>query len=120
MPPPRSFLWWKYTSNTSNTIRWRTPGRPTAALTERTIMTTPLRIGFIGANGRWGPRAHVPALTNLKETQIAAVCTAHADTAQAAAEKYGVKRAYGDIKAMGKDPEVDTALVAVRVPAHYT
>jgi predicted dehydrogenase len=61
----------------------------------------------------------VPALTNLKETQISAVCTAHADTAQAAAEKYGVKRAYGDVKAMGKDPEVDTALVAVRVPAHY-
>ena len=65
-------------------------------------MTTssPLRVGFIGANGRWGPRAHVPALQRLPETEIYAVCTAHADTAQAAADKFGVKRAYGDDRAM--------------------
>ncbi len=81
--------------------------------------TDPLRVGLIGANGRWGPRAHVPALTQLPQTQLYAVCTAHADTAQAAAEKFGVKRAYGDDKAMGADPRVEAALVAVRVPAHY-
>src|SRR5687767_13679530 len=79
----------------------------------------PLRVGFIGANGRWGPRAHAPALTTLPETEIYAVCTAHADTAQAAADKYGVKRAYSDVKTMGADPQVEAALVAVRVPAHY-
>lgn len=78
-----------------------------------------LRVGFIGANGRWGPSAHAPALQRLPEIELYAVCTAHADTAQAAAEKYGVTRAYGDIKAMGADPGVEAALVAVRVPAHY-
>ena len=26
-----------------------------------------LRVGFIGANGRWGPMAHVPALQRLPE-----------------------------------------------------
>ena len=78
-----------------------------------------LRVGFVGANGRWGPSAHAPALQRLPETEIYAVCTAHADTAQAAAQKYGVERAYGDIKAMSADPGVDAALVAVRVPAHY-
>ncbi len=81
--------------------------------------SNPLRVGFIGANGRWGPRAHVPALKGLPQTEIYAVCTAHADTAQAAADKYGVKRAYGDVKAMSADPQVEAALVAVRVPAHY-
>ncbi|MBI4203573.1 MAG: Gfo/Idh/MocA family oxidoreductase [Betaproteobacteria bacterium] len=81
--------------------------------------SNPLRVGLIGAGGRWGPWAHVPALQGLPETQLYAVCTAHADTAQAAAEKYGVKRAYSDVKAMGADPEVEAALVAVRVPAHY-
>jgi predicted dehydrogenase len=81
--------------------------------------TSRLRVGFIGAGGRWGPRAHVPALQNLPETEIYAVCTAHADTAQAAADKYGVKRAYSDVKTMGADPQVEAALVAVRVPAHY-
>jgi len=78
-----------------------------------------LRVGFIGAGGRWGPSAHAPALQRLPETELYAVCTAHADTAQAAADKYGVKHAYGDVKAMGKDPQVEAALVAVRVPAHY-
>ena len=78
-----------------------------------------LRVGLVGAGGRWGPWAHVPALQNLPETELYAVCTAHADTAQAAADKYGVKHAYSDIHALGADPEVEAALVAVRVPAHY-
>lgn len=80
---------------------------------------SPLRVGLIGAGGRWGPWAHVPALTGLPQTELYAVCTAHADTAQAAAEKYGVKHAYSDVKALGRDSQVEAALVAVRVPAHY-
>jgi predicted dehydrogenase len=83
------------------------------------MSSNPLRVGLIGAGGRWGPWAHVPALQGLPETELFAVCTAHADTAQAAAEKYGVKRAYSDVKALGTDPQVEAALVAVRVPAHY-
>ena len=79
----------------------------------------PLRIGLIGGGGRWGPRAHVPALTKLPETELYAVCTAHADTAQAAADKFGIKRAYSDDKTMDADPQIEAALVAVRVPAHY-
>ena len=78
-----------------------------------------LRVGLIGAGGRWGPWAHVPALQGLPETELYAVCTAHADTAQAAADKYGVRHAYGDVNALGADPKVEAALVAVRVPAHY-
>jgi predicted dehydrogenase len=82
-------------------------------------MTDRLRVGFIGANGRWGPRAHVPALQRLPEIELYAVCTAHEDTARAAAEKYGIERAYSDDKAMDANPAVEAALVAVRVPAHY-
>jgi len=78
-----------------------------------------LRVGFIGANGKWGPSAHAPALLRLPETELYAVCTAHADTARSAADTYGVKHAYSDIKAMGADPQVEAALVAVRVPAHH-
>jgi predicted dehydrogenase len=81
--------------------------------------TSRLRVGLIGAGGRWGPWAHVPALQGLPQTELYAVCTAHADTAQAAAEKYGVKHAYGDVNALGADPQVEAALIAVRVPAHY-
>jgi predicted dehydrogenase len=55
----------------------------------------------------------------MDQTELYAVCTAHADTAQAAADKLGVQRAYGSDKAMLADPNVDAALVAVRVPVHY-
>ncbi len=84
-------------------------------------MTTiePLRVAFIGASGRWGPNAHGPALQHVPEVNLHAVCTAHADTAQAAADHYKVKKAFSDVKSMGADPQVEAALVAVRVPAHY-
>ena len=79
----------------------------------------PLRVGLIGAGGRWGPRAHVPALQGVSEAELYAVCTAHADTAQAAADKFGVTGAYGSDKALNADAEVEAVAVAVRVPAHY-
>ena len=80
----------------------------------------PLRVGLIGAGGRWGPRAHVPALQGLAATDLYAVCTAHADTAQAAAHKLGVECAYGSDQVMNANPQVEAVSVAVRVPAHYT
>jgi len=79
----------------------------------------PLRVGLIGAGGRWGPRAHAPALKGIAETELFAVCTAHAETAQAAADKFGVECAYGSDKAMNANPQVEAVAVAVRVPAHY-
>ena len=79
----------------------------------------PLRVGLIGAGGRWGPRAHVPALKGLAETELYAVCTAHDETAQAAATKFGISRAYGNDRAMNADAQVEAVSVAVRVPAHY-
>jgi predicted dehydrogenase len=79
----------------------------------------PLRVGLIGAGGRWGPRAHVPALKGVGEAELYAVCTAHAQTAQAAADKFGVARAYGSDTALHADAEVEAVAVAVRVPAHY-
>jgi predicted dehydrogenase len=81
--------------------------------------SNPLRVGLIGAGGRWGPRAHAPALKGVPEVELYAVCTAHAETAQAAADKFAVTRAYGNDHALNADPAVEAVAVAVRVPAHY-
>ncbi len=81
--------------------------------------SNPLRVGLIGAGGRWGPRAHVPALKGMPETELYAVCTAHEETAKAAAEKFGVAHSYGSDQAMYADERVEAVSVAVRVPAHY-
>jgi predicted dehydrogenase len=61
----------------------------------------------------------VPALKGVAATELYAVCTAHEDTARAAADKFGVARAYGNDKALNADPQVEAVAVAVRVPAHY-
>lgn len=79
----------------------------------------PLRVGLIGAAGRWGPRAHAPALKGVPQVELYAVCTAHEDTAKAAADKFGIARAYGGDQAMYADKQVEAVAVAVRVPAHY-
>jgi hypothetical protein len=60
-------------------------------------MEDPIRVGIVGADASgqgWAPLSHLPALKMLPEYEIAAVCTAHADTAAAAATKYGVNRAF--------------------------
>jgi predicted dehydrogenase len=61
----------------------------------------------------------VPALQGLSETELCAVCTAHAETAQAAASKFGVECAYGSDEKLNADKRVEAVAVAVRVPAHY-
>jgi predicted dehydrogenase len=61
----------------------------------------------------------VPALKDVPEAKLYAMCTAHADTARAAADKFGVTRAYGSDKALNADPQVEAVAIAVRVPAHY-
>jgi predicted dehydrogenase len=81
--------------------------------------SNPLRVGLIGAGGRWGPRAHVPALQGVPETELYAMGTAHPETAQAAAQKFSVEHAYGSDKALNADKRVEAVAVAVRVPAHY-
>ncbi|MFH1141217.1 MAG: Gfo/Idh/MocA family oxidoreductase [Chloroflexota bacterium] len=83
------------------------------------MATSKLRIGLIGATGRWGPSAHIPAIQRLPETELYAVCTAHDDTARAAAQKYSVELAYSNDKTMDANPQVEAVDVVVRVPTHY-
>ena len=80
-----------------------------------------IRVGIVGADASgqgWAPLSHLPALKMLPEYELAAVCTAHADTAAAAAAKYGVKRAFHDYNAMVREPDIDLVSVVVKVPSH--
>jgi predicted dehydrogenase len=80
-----------------------------------------LRIGIVGAdaNGQgWAPLAHFPALRALPEFEIAAICTAHPETARAAAERYGVPKAYHDYREMFANADLDVVSVVVRAPNH--
>src|SRR3546814_4089872 len=58
----------------------------------------PLRVGMIGAN--WGIVGHLPAWRNLPGVEVAAICTAHEETARAAADAHGIPHAYHDYRRM--------------------
>src|SRR5690349_13252221 len=88
----------------------------------RFVMSDKLRVGIVGADATgqgWAPLAHFPALRALPEYEIAALCTAHADTARAAADRYGVRAAYHDYRAMFASPDIDAVSVVVRAPNHH-
>lgn len=80
-----------------------------------------IRVGIIGANVSrgWGSSAHIPALLALPEYELAAVCTAHQETAQEAAQKFGARLAFHDHRELVSHPEIDLVTVAVRVPYHH-
>src|SRR5512135_306451 len=81
-----------------------------------------IRVGIVGADAAgqgWAPLSHLPALEMLPDYEIAAICTAHADTAAAAAARYGVTRAFHDYHVMVREPDIDVVSVVVRVPAHH-
>ena len=80
-----------------------------------------IRLGIIGANVGygWTPRAHAPALAELPGIELAAVCTAHEETARESAEKFNVPLAYSDHQKMLEEADLDVVAVVVRVPKHY-
>ncbi len=64
-----------------------------------------LRVGIISAN--WGAMAHLPAWRSLPEIEVVGICTSRRETAEAAAQRCGVERAFWDAKVMAADPEID-------------
>ncbi|MGE0228141.1 MAG: Gfo/Idh/MocA family protein [Dehalococcoidia bacterium] len=86
-------------------------------------MAATIRVGIVGATvtpggSGWGANAHVPALQGLSDFELKAVCTAHAETAEASARAFGAELAFHDIDEMARHPEVDLVVVSVRVPWH--
>src|SRR5437879_2754329 len=74
------------------------------------IVAGRMRVGIVGATvtpggSGWGANAHVPALQALPNFELKAVCTAHAETARASAEKFGADLAFHDINQMAAHPE---------------
>jgi predicted dehydrogenase len=88
-------------------------------------MAARIRVGIVGATvtpggSGWGANAHVPALKALSDSfELAAVCTAHPETAQASAEKFGASLAFSDLASMVARPDIDLVVVCVRVPKHH-
>ncbi|WP_411965033.1 Gfo/Idh/MocA family protein [Haloferax sp. YSMS24] len=85
-------------------------------------MTNKLKVGLVGADaaGRsWGPVSHIPALHGIEQIELAALCTSRPESAAAAAEAFGVDRAYHDINELVAQPDLDIVAAVVNIPSHY-
>jgi predicted dehydrogenase len=80
-----------------------------------------IRVGIVGASATRGfaSIAHIPALRTLPQFEIAAVCTARPESADAAARHYGVPLAFSDPEQLARHPDVDLVTVSVKVPDHH-
>src|SRR5215212_6770122 len=76
-----------------------------------------LRIGIIGAN--WSLKVHGTAWRLLPGVEVAAVCTAHKETAEAAAQMFGVPKAYWNVQDLAADPDIDVIDVGSRPSFRY-
>ena len=83
-------------------------------------MAKVLRVGVIGVNphGGWARESHVPALSAVPGLELAAVAARNQDAADAAARAFGVPKAYGDVDALCRDPDIDVITVAATLPSH--
>ena len=57
-----------------------------------------LRVGIVSAN--WGAMAHLPAWRAVPGIEVSAICTSRRETAEAAAARFGIGRAFWDADAM--------------------
>lgn len=75
-------------------------------------MPKPLRVGIISAN--WSLKVHGPAWRRIDGVEVAAICTAHRETAEKAAQEYGIPKAYWNHEEMSADPDLDIIDVGTR------
>lgn len=88
----------------------------------------PLNVAVVGAgfahsiDGRenWGVRTHLPALKSLpKLFNVVAVCTSRMESAKEAAERFGVRHAFDDYRALMELDSLDMVTVVVRPRLHF-
>ena len=80
-------------------------------------------VGIIGAtpDSGWAANAHIPALRCLADTyELRALSTSRAESAKAAAKKFGVADAFDNHHDLVSHPGVDLVIVSVKVPHHRT
>ncbi len=85
-------------------------------------MATKLKLGLVGADGAgrsWGPVAHIPALREIEQIDLAALCTSRPESAAVAAEAFGVDRAYHDVNELVMQPDIDIIAAVINIPSHY-
>lgn len=75
-------------------------------------MAKKLRVGIIGAN--WSLKVHGAAWKRIDDVEVTAICTAHQESAESAAQAHGIPKAYWNHEEMAADPDIDIIDVGTR------
>jgi predicted dehydrogenase len=75
-------------------------------------MTTPLRIGIVGA-GAIATLGHIPGFQKLPDVQITAICDTNLERARMVAARFGIPNVYEDYREMLAKAELDAISVGV-------
>lgn len=77
-------------------------------------------VGVIGASlDGWAAKSHLPALTGNPDYDVLAVSTTRQESADQAAERFGVPGAYDNHRDLIAHPGVDLVVVTVKVAHHH-
>ncbi|MGK2909274.1 MAG: Gfo/Idh/MocA family protein [Sphingobium sp.] len=71
-----------------------------------------LRVGIVSA--AWGAFAHLPAWRAIAGVDVTAICTSRQATAEAAAQRLGLPRAFWNAEEMCADPDIDIVDLGTR------
>ena len=71
-----------------------------------------IRVGIISA--AWGAQAHLPAWRAVPGVEVVAICTAHRETAEAAANEHDIAMPFWDAAEMARHPDIDVVDVGTR------
>ena len=76
------------------------------------VTNSKIRVGIVGAspNRGFASIAHIPALQELPDFEISAVCTTRQDSADAAARHYGVPLAFCDAEKLASRQDASPAI----------
>jgi predicted dehydrogenase len=71
-----------------------------------------VRVGIVSA--RWGVQAHLPAWRAVPGVEVVGICTAHRETAEAAAVEHAIAMPFWDAAAMARHADIDVVDVGTR------
>jgi len=76
-----------------------------------------LRLGLVGC-GNVAVNRHLPVLQSLKDAQVVALADTNKDHLNRAADRFHVKKRYGDFRALLGDPEVEALAICTPPQTH--
>lgn len=80
-------------------------------------VSAPIRVGLVGI-GNWALHGHVRVLSLLPQYEISAIYSQRQESAQAAAEQFGIRHVVGSLDELVSHPEVDLVIVLTTAPQH--